>query len=381
MSTALPAHLKYFAALPFPIYNEKTLVSVSSEESFRDHESIETAEVQELVGPPYHIVGKVPHDCGPHGDILTAVRTDDHGNVVLKKLRVPHMDEDSARTSWALIELIFRLSQGFAHSNIGSILGLDKSGTLGTLPVLTLPLYVLGNVMQYTKDNISASKLALMTQACCGLAYLHSVILHHGNVTPPNILINDKGQAVLCDWGIGLALHPLWSPYNHVSTSWPRTAPEVIADFNSSSAADVFSFSLSVYEVFMGCLPHAKKPYGRGVVNMMKYGITLDKPMAINSAICFKNAPAAPQHCVYMTPHVAVIVNDLTVELSTNDPDTATWVSFLTHPCDASARPIVYKFSSAHLDSASSLVGHHPSLATASMAATFSNAPLTSHGR
>ncbi|WVF67900.1 hypothetical protein IAT40_002661 [Kwoniella sp. CBS 6097] len=60
-----------------------------------------------------------------------------------------------------------------------------------------------GDVDSYlaSSPGQSADRLALVYQIALGLRHLHAQQIVHGNLRPRNVLINDKGQAVLSDFG------------------------------------------------------------------------------------------------------------------------------------------------------------------------------------
>ncbi|KAG8856330.1 hypothetical protein FRB96_006481 [Tulasnella sp. 330] len=127
--------------------------------------------------------------------------------VAIKYLRCVKMSALASRTPKAqaaridkrLKREVFAWEQ-LSHPNITPLLGYRS----GEEPFLVTPYYENGNLEQYLISNPGAPKLKLLVQASKGLLYLHShnPAVVHGDIKPDNVLINDSGEASLCDFGL-----------------------------------------------------------------------------------------------------------------------------------------------------------------------------------
>ncbi|KAG8877864.1 hypothetical protein FRB98_006511 [Tulasnella sp. 332] len=128
-------------------------------------------------------------------------------SVAIKYLRCVKMSALASRTPEAraaridkrLKREVFAWEQ-LSHPNITPLLGYRS----GEEPFLVTPYYENGNLEQYLIRNPGAPKLKLLVQASKGLLYLHShnPAVVHGDIKPDNVLINDSGEASLCDFGL-----------------------------------------------------------------------------------------------------------------------------------------------------------------------------------
>lgn len=90
------------------------------------------------------------------------------------------------------------------HKRIVPLRGyaLDCDGT----PSLISPWLDNGDVLTYLKKHPFADRRALVRQVAEGLIYLHSEGIVHGDLKGGNVLVDDKGDAALCDFGLSKVL-------------------------------------------------------------------------------------------------------------------------------------------------------------------------------
>ncbi|KAF8329582.1 kinase-like domain-containing protein, partial [Cantharellus anzutake] len=58
----------------------------------------------------------------------------------------------------------------------------------------------------YLSENPNANRTKIVYEAAEGLSYLHSREVIHGDIKPRNVLINAHHVAMLCDFGLAMAL-------------------------------------------------------------------------------------------------------------------------------------------------------------------------------
>lgn len=102
--------------------------------------------------------------------------------------------------------------------------------------------------------RISEKVLGKIAEAVLrGLSYLHERKIIHRDIKPQNILLNDKGQVKLCDFGVsGEAVNSLATTFTGTSF---YMAPERIQGQPYSVTCDVWSLGLTLLEVAQGCFP------------------------------------------------------------------------------------------------------------------------------
>lgn len=93
-----------------------------------------------------------------------------------------------------------------------------------------------------------------MKQLLAGTAYLHERGILHNDLKPQNLLLNQKGQLVIADFGLTLSLHGDTGCYNDsfIQTRWYR-APEILLNVpRFNSATDMWSVGCIMIEMMMG---------------------------------------------------------------------------------------------------------------------------------
>ncbi|KDQ56286.1 hypothetical protein JAAARDRAFT_307380 [Jaapia argillacea MUCL 33604] len=116
-----------------------------------------------------------------------------------------------------------------------------------------------GNITEYVQRNhlSTIQTCKLLDQVAHRLEFLHNEGLVHGNVKGPNILISQKCQVQISDFGLSQTAEMVQST-NTGSLRW--MAPELLQPTSSSSstsendrkpttAMDVYSFGLTCLEV------------------------------------------------------------------------------------------------------------------------------------
>ncbi|KAG8988519.1 hypothetical protein FRB90_002698 [Tulasnella sp. 427] len=98
------------------------------------------------------------------------------------------------------------------------------------------------------------TRLELARQAGCGLRYLHTrqPPISHGDIKPYNILIGDKLQAMICDFGIARVIQDL--PTGYTTSTRPGTsgylAPELILENKPTLKGDVYAYGGTVLKCY-----------------------------------------------------------------------------------------------------------------------------------
>ncbi|KIO25362.1 hypothetical protein M407DRAFT_48892, partial [Tulasnella calospora MUT 4182] len=93
------------------------------------------------------------------------------------------------------------------HPNILDLIGYCLNSQMTTARFIS-PLMASGNIEEYlghTQEPVSNSlRLKLLADALNGLVYLHGLTppICHADIKPENVLITDRIDAILCDFGI-----------------------------------------------------------------------------------------------------------------------------------------------------------------------------------
>ncbi|PCH44518.1 kinase-like protein, partial [Wolfiporia cocos MD-104 SS10] len=154
-----------------------------------------------------------------------------------------------------------------SHPNIVPFIGIDCSeNSLGIVSTWMEH----GTIMTFLKRDPYANRVKLLSDVAKGLQYLHLQGILHGDIKGTNILIDGQRRARLCDFGMAAVLydpdtvHPMWTRSRPVgSIRW--TAPEIVAPeyfgldttavSSASPKSDVYSFAMTMWEVFTEKIP------------------------------------------------------------------------------------------------------------------------------
>ena len=152
------------------------------------------------------------------------------------------------------------------HPNIARLLdgGISEVG----LPYFTME-YVDGKpITEYCDDKnlCVAKRLTLFKKVCEAVLYAHQNLVIHRDIKPGNILVKEDGTVKLLDFGIAKVFEE-----EENQTSLTRTgmrvmtpeyaSPEQVKGEPVSTATDIYSLGLILYQLLSGCPPYELKSF------------------------------------------------------------------------------------------------------------------------
>ncbi|KIO32693.1 hypothetical protein M407DRAFT_66410, partial [Tulasnella calospora MUT 4182] len=147
------------------------------------------------------------------------------------------------------------------HPNLHPLLGYRSRPQ----PRLISPWCSRGNLMDYLRENPGLSrrdKLRLIYQTACGLDHLHSQTppICHADIKPENVLVNDRLEAALSDFGLSLVLEGLGAPSGFTTTERVKgtlnyMAGELFEGEKANRESDVYAFGGLILTVMSGKAP------------------------------------------------------------------------------------------------------------------------------
>lgn len=203
----------------------------------------------------------VPLGSGGMGEVWAAERDDGRyrGEAAVKLLK-RGMDSAAVLARFAQEQQALARLQ---HPHIAQLLdaGLSDDG---------LPYFVLQRIHGRPIDQACAglaleARLQLFLQLADAVAHAHRNLLVHRDLKPGNVLVDERGNVQLLDFGIAKALSPEAGAEGQATTQQgPRpftpqyASPEQVRGEPVSTATDLYSLGVLLYVLLTG-----ERPYGR----------------------------------------------------------------------------------------------------------------------
>jgi serine/threonine-protein kinase len=212
---------------------------------------------QRKIGP-YVLLRQLGH--GGMGDVYLAVREDPFKQYVALKIVRRGMD---SRDVVARFEVERQILAALNHPSIARLFdgGVTDDGT----PYFAME-YVDGRPITSFCDEHRLNireRLRLFRTVCEAVHYAHQNLIIHRDLKPSNILVTEGGGVKLLDFGIAKLLNPSFSP---VAMPVTRTvqrlmtpqyaSPEQLRGETLTTAADIYSLGVILYELLTGRPPH-----------------------------------------------------------------------------------------------------------------------------
>uniref|UniRef100_A0A674NQK8 cyclin-dependent kinase n=1 Tax=Takifugu rubripes TaxID=31033 RepID=A0A674NQK8_TAKRU len=168
--------------------------------------------------------------------------------VALKEIRLEH-DEGAPCTAIREVSLLKNLK----HANIVTL-----HDIIHTERCLTLVFEYLDSDLKQYLDNcgnlMSMHNVKIfMFQLLRGLSYCHKRKILHRDLKPQNLLINDRGELKLADFGLARAKSVPTKTYsNEVVTLWYRPPDVLLGSTEYSTPIDMWGVGCILYEMATG---------------------------------------------------------------------------------------------------------------------------------
>ena len=207
----------------------------------------------------YEIVSLI--GSGGMGEVYLAQDRQLHRQVALKLVRRGMNSDDIARH----FQREERLLASLNHPNIAQLYGSDV--TTDGIPFFAME-YVEGERLDQYCDERQLSteeRLHLFRKVCSAVTYAHQHLVIHRDIKPANIRVTAEGEPKLLDFGIAKLLDSESAPSSGQTLTLqgvmtPEYAsPEQVAGENVTTASDVYSLGVVLYELLSGHRPYRVK--------------------------------------------------------------------------------------------------------------------------
>jgi len=106
-----------------------------------------------------------------------------------------------------------------------------------------------------------AARIRLLLQACQALQYAHGRGVLHQDIKPGNLLVSADGRVHLVDFGLSTVMDGLdGAGPPRIAISNGYTAPEVLVGDIPSTASDIYSIGVMLYQLLVADLPRPLQP-------------------------------------------------------------------------------------------------------------------------
>ncbi|KAM7269368.1 hypothetical protein ACFE04_024865 [Oxalis oulophora] len=234
-------------------------VSESDSESKKKNDSRKTSEP--VAAPPQRSINMLRGcrsvdeferlnkiDEGTYGVVYRA-RDKKTGEVVaLKKVKMEKEREGFPLTSLREINILL----SFHHPSIVDVKEVVVGSSLDSIfMVMEYMEHDLKGLMETMKQPFSQSEVkCLMLQLLDGIKYLHDNWVLHRDLKTSNILLNNRGELKICDFGLARQYGSPLKPYTHmVVTLWYRPPELLLGAKQYSTAVDMWSLGCIMAEL------------------------------------------------------------------------------------------------------------------------------------
>ncbi len=241
---------------------------------------------EELVGRRfgvYEVIREIGR--GGLGAVYLAARADDEyrKEVAVKLIRRGLDTDDILRRFRTERQILAQLD----HPNIARLLegGTSDDG----LPYFVME-YVEGEPISTYCDRHGLplnERLQLFRKVCAPVTYAHQHLVVHRDLKPSNILVDSEGEPKLLDFGIAKLLTPEEEMFTQTAPGLRAmtpdyASPEQIRGEKITTASDVYSLGVLLYELLTGQKPYREKTR---TTEEISRAITDEEPARPSSAL------------------------------------------------------------------------------------------------
>src|SRR5215472_9881063 len=226
---------------------------------------------------------------GGMGAVYKAYDRDIDRIIALKCIR-PELSNNPEIVQRFTQELL--LARQISHKNVIRIFDVRDSGGLKFITMEYLEGRDVGSLMEERGKLPAPEAVAIMRQACSGLAEAHAEGVVHRDLKPNNIMVERNGRVVVMDFGIARAQENRLTQTGAILGTFQYMSPEQAKGEKADARSDIFTVGIILYELLTGKSPY---PSDTSIASLLKRTTeaavppsTLDSgtPRAINAIVC-----------------------------------------------------------------------------------------------
>lgn len=209
------------------------------------------------------IIGRGGYGTVYKGKWVGAATTTTPATIAIKTIDlVPLRDEAQLKRRFKQITRELSLWCKIQHKNILPLLGIARINDDANIPAFVCPWMENGNAREFRSRNPHFPPLLILYDIINGLQYLHTFEpeIVHGDIKAVNVLINNRCEACLCDFGLSRFLtdNTLWkTTATHAGGTARWMSPELMSGDASipTKESDVYAYAMTCYEILSGDVP------------------------------------------------------------------------------------------------------------------------------
>ncbi len=226
---------------------------------------------------------------GGMGAVYKAYDRDIDRVIALKCIR-PELSNNPEIVQRFTQELL--LARQISHKNVIRIFDVRDSGGLKFITMEYLEGRDLGSLMEERGKLPAPEALAIIRQACSGLAAAHAEGVVHRDLKPSNIMVEKNGRVVVMDFGLARAQENQLTQTGAIMGTFQYMSPEQAKGEKADARSDIFTVGIILYELLTGQTPY---PSDSSITSLLKRTreaavppSTIDSgiPRAINAIVC-----------------------------------------------------------------------------------------------
>ncbi|KIO31707.1 hypothetical protein M407DRAFT_67596, partial [Tulasnella calospora MUT 4182] len=161
-----------------------------------------------------------------------------------------------------------------------------------------------GTLFEYIVGHPEANRIKLLCEAADAISYLHQNNVVHGDIKGSNILIDDNGHSLLCDFGLTKMTHSRTSTAMRGAGTVRWQSPELWEDEPKSFSSDAYAFSMTIVEVLTGDAPfaHLKNDMAVMLAVIQKDERPPKRPLESSTRISYMNTWEVAKACSSRRP-------------------------------------------------------------------------------